>query len=75
MTMLGMYVPDRFALKSSKVQDGIGLYTARRVKKVCSFQLGKTKTNTKLATQLRLICFSVYGKKEFTLTYDQSLTR
>lgn len=33
MTMLGMYVPDRFALKSSKVQDGIGLYTARRVKK------------------------------------------
>ncbi|XP_030643206.1 PR domain zinc finger protein 5 [Chanos chanos] len=31
--MLGMYVPDRFALKSSKVQDGIGLYTARRVKK------------------------------------------
>lgn len=36
MTMLGMYVPDRFSLKSSKVQDGIGLYTARRVKKVCS---------------------------------------
>lgn len=35
MTMLGMYVPDRFSLKSSKVQDGIGLYTARRVKKVC----------------------------------------
>lgn len=34
-TMLGMYVPDRFSLKSSKVQDGIGLYTARRVKKVC----------------------------------------
>ncbi|KAF5888572.1 PR domain zinc finger protein 5 isoform X2 [Clarias magur] len=33
MTMLGMYVPDRFALKSSKVQDGVGLYTARRVKK------------------------------------------
>ncbi|KAM8745678.1 PR domain zinc finger protein 5 isoform 2-T2 [Acanthopagrus schlegelii] len=33
MTMLGMYVPDRFSLKSSKVQDGIGLYTARRVKK------------------------------------------
>ncbi|XP_064190408.1 PR domain zinc finger protein 5 [Anguilla rostrata] len=33
MTMLGMYVPDRFVLKSSKVQDGIGLYTARRVKK------------------------------------------
>nr|XP_023693451.1 PR domain zinc finger protein 5 [Paramormyrops kingsleyae] len=33
MAMLGMYVPDRFALKSSKVQDGIGLYTARRVKK------------------------------------------
>lgn len=32
--MLGMYVPDRFALKSSKVQDGMGLYTARRVKKV-----------------------------------------
>uniref|UniRef100_A0A8C6U0S6 Zinc finger protein n=1 Tax=Neogobius melanostomus TaxID=47308 RepID=A0A8C6U0S6_9GOBI len=31
--MLGMYVPDRFSLKSSKVQDGIGLYTARRVKK------------------------------------------
>ncbi|XP_065452374.1 PR domain zinc finger protein 5 isoform X8 [Chrysemys picta bellii] len=31
--MLGMYVPDRFALKSSKVQDGMGLYTARRVKK------------------------------------------
>lgn len=29
-----MYVPDRFALKSSKVQDGMGLYTARRVKKV-----------------------------------------
>lgn len=37
MTMLGMYVPDRFALKSSNVQDGIGLYTARRVKKVCFF--------------------------------------
>lgn len=32
--MLGMYVPDRFALKSSRVQDGMGLYTARRVKKV-----------------------------------------
>ncbi|XP_065541999.1 PR domain zinc finger protein 5 isoform X8 [Lathamus discolor] len=31
--MLGMYVPDRFALKSSKVQDGMGLYAARRVKK------------------------------------------
>uniref|UniRef100_UPI00398E8778 PR domain zinc finger protein 5 isoform X5 n=1 Tax=Pristiophorus japonicus TaxID=55135 RepID=UPI00398E8778 len=31
--MLGMYVPDRFSLKSSKVQEGIGLYTARRVKK------------------------------------------
>ncbi|XP_019350366.1 PR domain zinc finger protein 5 isoform X4 [Alligator mississippiensis] len=31
--MLGMYVPDRFALKSSKVQDGMGLYTARRVEK------------------------------------------
>ncbi|KAG2466019.1 PRDM5 protein, partial [Polypterus senegalus] len=33
MKMLGMYVPDRFSLKSSKVQDGIGLYTARHVKK------------------------------------------
>lgn len=32
--MLGMYVPDRFALKSSKIQDGMGLFTARRVKKV-----------------------------------------
>ncbi|XP_018107187.1 PR domain zinc finger protein 5 isoform X2 [Xenopus laevis] len=31
--MLGMYVPDRFSLKSSKVQDGMGLYTSRRVKK------------------------------------------
>ncbi|NXR60386.1 PRDM5 protein, partial [Rhadina sibilatrix] len=31
--MLGMYVPDRFALKASRVQDGMGLYTARRVKK------------------------------------------
>ncbi|KAM6441623.1 PR domain zinc finger protein 5 isoform 2-T2 [Liasis olivaceus] len=31
--MLGMYVPDRFALKSSKIQDGMGLFTARRVKK------------------------------------------
>ncbi|XP_068960987.1 PR domain zinc finger protein 5 isoform X2 [Petaurus breviceps papuanus] len=31
--MLGMYVPDRFALKSSQVQDGMGLYTARRVRK------------------------------------------
>lgn len=41
MTMLGMYVPDRFSLKSSKVQDGIGLYTARRVKKVCGFGLGQ----------------------------------
>lgn len=29
-----MYVPDRFVLKSSKVQDGMGLYTAREVKKV-----------------------------------------
>lgn len=38
MTMLGMYVPDRFSLKSSKVQDGVGLYAARRVKKVCLFQ-------------------------------------
>lgn len=36
--MLGMYVPDRFSLKSSKVQDGVGLYAARRVKKVCLFQ-------------------------------------
>lgn len=27
-------MPDRFALKSSKVQDGMGLYAARRVKKV-----------------------------------------
>lgn len=33
MRMLGMYVPDRFVLKSSKVQDGMGLYTARAVKK------------------------------------------
>lgn len=32
--MLGMYVPDRFSLKSSRVQDGMGLYTARRVAKV-----------------------------------------
>ncbi|KAJ7327007.1 hypothetical protein JRQ81_016766 [Phrynocephalus forsythii] len=31
--MLGMYVPDRFALKSSQIQDGMGLFTARRVKK------------------------------------------
>ncbi|XP_053259489.1 PR domain zinc finger protein 5 isoform X3 [Podarcis raffonei] len=31
--MLGMYVPDRFALKSSSIQDGMGLFTARRVKK------------------------------------------
>ncbi|XP_062991328.1 PR domain zinc finger protein 5 isoform X2 [Elgaria multicarinata webbii] len=31
--MLGMYVPDRFALKSSHIQDGMGLFTARRVKK------------------------------------------
>ncbi|KAG8454023.1 hypothetical protein GDO86_000595, partial [Hymenochirus boettgeri] len=31
--MLGMYVPDRFSLKSSRVQDGMGLYTSRRVKK------------------------------------------
>ncbi|CAI5784431.1 domain zinc finger 5 isoform X1 [Podarcis lilfordi] len=31
--MLGMYVPDRFALKSSNIQDGMGLFTARRVKK------------------------------------------
>ncbi|KAM7143736.1 PR domain zinc finger protein 5 [Molossus nigricans] len=31
--MLGMYVPDRFSLKSSRVQDGMGLYTARRVAK------------------------------------------
>ncbi|XP_074084433.1 PR domain zinc finger protein 5 isoform X4 [Macrotis lagotis] len=31
--MLGMYVPDRFALKASQVQDGMGLYTARRVRK------------------------------------------
>lgn len=38
MTMLGMYVPDRFSLKSSKVQDGVGLYAARRVKKVGLFQ-------------------------------------
>lgn len=29
-----MYVPDRFSLKSSRVQDGMGLYTARRVRKV-----------------------------------------
>lgn len=28
-----MYVPDRFSLKSSRVQDGMGLYTARRVRK------------------------------------------
>lgn len=32
--MLGMYVPDRFVLKASRVQDGLGLYTARRVRKV-----------------------------------------
>ncbi|XP_069878152.1 PR domain zinc finger protein 5 isoform X1 [Dipodomys merriami] len=31
--MLGLYVPDRFSLKSSGVQDGLGLYTARRVRK------------------------------------------
>lgn len=30
---MGMYVPDRFSLKASQVQDGVGLYTARRVKK------------------------------------------
>ncbi|CAF94670.1 unnamed protein product, partial [Tetraodon nigroviridis] len=35
--MLGMYVPDRFSLKSSKVQDGIGLYTARRGEKFGPF--------------------------------------
>uniref|UniRef100_A0A8C8ZNR2 Zinc finger protein n=1 Tax=Prolemur simus TaxID=1328070 RepID=A0A8C8ZNR2_PROSS len=31
--MLGMYVPDRFSLRSSRVQDGMGLYTARGVRK------------------------------------------
>ncbi|XP_033968797.1 PR domain zinc finger protein 5-like, partial [Trematomus bernacchii] len=31
--MLGMYVPDRFSLKASRVQDGVGLFTARRVRK------------------------------------------
>ncbi len=38
MRMLGMYVPDRFVLKSSKVQDGMGLYTARAVKKVRAYK-------------------------------------
>ncbi|KAI9535915.1 hypothetical protein NQZ68_039015 [Dissostichus eleginoides] len=28
-----MYVPDRFSLKASRVQDGVGLFTARRVRK------------------------------------------
>ncbi|XP_053559578.1 PR domain zinc finger protein 5 [Bombina bombina] len=31
--MQGMYVPDRFTLRSSQVQDGMGLYTSRKVKK------------------------------------------
>lgn len=31
--MLGMYVPDRFSLRASRVQDGMGLFTARRVAK------------------------------------------
>nr|XP_033794120.1 PR domain zinc finger protein 5 isoform X4 [Geotrypetes seraphini] len=33
MRMLGMYVPERFSLKASSVQDGMGLYTARGVRK------------------------------------------
>ncbi|CAL8273773.1 unnamed protein product [Arctogadus glacialis] len=33
MTMLGLYIPDRFSLRASGVQDGVGLYAARRVKK------------------------------------------
>ncbi|XP_076996289.1 PR domain zinc finger protein 5 isoform X4 [Tamandua tetradactyla] len=31
--MLGLYVPERFALRSSRVQDGLGLYAARAVRK------------------------------------------
>lgn len=56
MTMLGMYVPDRFSLKSSKVQDGIGLYTARRVKKVCCFLAEK-------------LCNRVYTREAFYVTF------
>lgn len=55
MTMLGMYVPDRFSLKSSKVQDGIGLYTARRVKKVCCFWLGNFVTDFTRGKRFKLL--------------------
>uniref|UniRef100_A0A9L0J1Q2 Zinc finger protein n=1 Tax=Equus asinus TaxID=9793 RepID=A0A9L0J1Q2_EQUAS len=37
--MLGMYVPDKFSLKSSRVQDGMGLYRAPRVTKAEKFGL------------------------------------
>ncbi|CAB1332033.1 unnamed protein product [Coregonus sp. 'balchen'] len=64
--MLGMYVPDRFSLKSSKVQDGIGLYTARRVKKGEKFGpfAGEKKLQSELdeSTDTRLM-WEVRGNK------------
>ncbi|XP_036834235.1 PR domain zinc finger protein 5 isoform X1 [Oncorhynchus mykiss] len=66
MTMLGMYVPDRFSLKSSNVQDGIGLYTARQVKKGEKFGpfAGEKKLPSELdeSTDTRLM-WEVRGNK------------
>ncbi|CDQ73250.1 unnamed protein product [Oncorhynchus mykiss] len=64
--MLGMYVPDRFSLKSSNVQDGIGLYTARQVKKGEKFGpfAGEKKLPSELdeSTDTRLM-WEVRGNK------------
>lgn len=59
--MLGMYVPDRFSLKSSKVQDGIGLYTARRVKKVCCFSLRNFVSDFRGGVRLMLLFRNFYA--------------
>ena len=60
--MLGMYVPDRFSLKSSKVQDGIGLYTARRVKKVCCFWPGNFLTEFTVVGAFSVLVFEHFSR-------------
>lgn len=66
MKMLGMYVPDRFALKSSKVQDGMGLYTARGVKKVRAYKTNSHRERQSLHTSVADVQTIVYAFKLYT---------
>lgn len=58
MRMLGMYVPDRFVLKSSKVQDGMGLYTSRAVKKVRVYKTNLSMRD-KVVTSGKMLLLSI----------------